>query len=151
MAENNTWSEEQPRYMEESSREDSVDLEEGTNEAQRAEEERIARAIKGEGEFLSEELKGLIKEVELVHRLRAGVLAEEIEASLKGVMEPSIEKLKEAIRIEIRMVEAKFLVDILNRRGKRIAEKQAPSMDEAYKKSAGETPGKLKEGAEKDR
>jgi hypothetical protein len=44
---------------EESSREDSMDLEEAANEAQRADEERIAKAIEGEGEFLSEELKGL--------------------------------------------------------------------------------------------
>ncbi len=61
-----------------SSREDLVDLEEVTNGVLGAKEERITKAIRGEGEFLSEELKGLIREVELVHRLGAGVLSEEI-------------------------------------------------------------------------
>jgi hypothetical protein len=49
-------------------------------EIQWTEEERIARAIKGEGEFLSEEFKKLLREVELARNLRAGALAEEIEA-----------------------------------------------------------------------
>jgi hypothetical protein len=70
------------------------------------------------------------------------VLGEEIEARLKGFAEPSVEKLKEAIRNEIRMVEEKFLVDILNSRGERATEKQAPSVDKAYRKSASETPEK---------
>jgi hypothetical protein len=60
MAKNNTWREEQPRERqeeEESSREDSMDLEEAVGEVQWTKEERIARAIKGKGEFLSGEFK----------------------------------------------------------------------------------------------
>jgi hypothetical protein len=135
MAENNAWSEEQRKDVEEtekSSREDSVDLEEAADEAQKAEKERIAKAIRGEGEFLSEELKGLMKEVELVHRLKASMLSEEIEARLRGVVEPSVEKIKG----EMKMIEEKFLVDILSPIGERATEKQAPSMDEARSKPA---------------
>jgi hypothetical protein len=40
-----------------------------------AERERIARAIMGEGEFLSEELKEFLKEIEELHGLAAGRLA----------------------------------------------------------------------------
>ncbi len=39
--------------LDQSSREDSVDLEEVATKAQGAEKERIAKAIMGEGEFLS--------------------------------------------------------------------------------------------------
>jgi hypothetical protein len=50
-------------------------------------------AIEGKGEFLSEELKKLLREIEVVQGLRAGALGEEIEARLRGVTEPSVEKL----------------------------------------------------------
>ncbi len=72
LAETNAWREEQPRERqeeEESSREDSLDSEETVGEVQWTEEERIARAIKGEGEFLSEELKKLLREIESAYNL----------------------------------------------------------------------------------
>jgi hypothetical protein len=56
MAENNAWREERPEERPEeetSSRKDTVDTEGAIGEVQRTEEERIARAIEGEGEFLS--------------------------------------------------------------------------------------------------
>jgi hypothetical protein len=59
-----------------------VYLEEVAAEAQRAEKERIAKAIMGEGEFLSEDLKELLRGVEIIYRLRASKLSEEIEARL---------------------------------------------------------------------
>jgi hypothetical protein len=62
----------------------------------------------GEGEFLSSELKKLLKEIEAAPGLRAGVLEEEIEARLRGVTEPSVEKLKEALREEMRILEERF-------------------------------------------
>jgi hypothetical protein len=49
-----------------------------------------------------------------VQGLRAGALGEEIEARLQGVTEPSVEKLKEALREEIDKLEERFHV----RRGK---------------------------------
>jgi hypothetical protein len=51
-------------------------------EVQRTEEERITLAMEGKGEFLSEELKKLLREIEVVQGLRAGALGEEIEARL---------------------------------------------------------------------
>ncbi len=111
MAENNAWREEQPRERQEeenSSREDTMDSEGAIGEVQRTEEERIARAIMGEGEFLSAELKKLLKEIEVAHGLRAGAL-EEIEARLRGVTDPSVEKLKEALREEMIILEERFL------------------------------------------
>ncbi len=134
MAETNAWREEQPRERqeeEESSREDSVDSEETVGEVQWTEEERIARAIKGEGEFLSEELKKLLREIESACNLRIGVLAEEMEARLRGVKEPSMEKLKQALREEITMVEEKFLTRNPNPRGEGVAEDQAPQWMES--------------------
>jgi hypothetical protein len=83
MAENNAWREELPKERpgeQNSSREDTMDSEGVIGEVQRTEEERIARAIEGEGEFLSEELKKLLKEIEVARGLRAGALGEEIEA-----------------------------------------------------------------------
>jgi hypothetical protein len=112
MAENNAWREERPAERpeeENSSREDTVDSEGAIGEVQRTEEERIARAIEGEGEFLSEELKKLLREIEAVRGLRAGALGEEIEARLRGVTEPSVEKLKEALKEEVRILEERFL------------------------------------------
>ncbi len=42
--------------------------------------------------------------------LRAGALGEEIEARLRGVTEPSVEKLREALREEIEKLEERFNV-----------------------------------------
>ncbi len=112
MAENNAEGEERPgeRPEEEtSSREDTMDSEGTVGEVQRTEEERIARAIEGKGEFLSEELKKLLREIEVVRGLRAGALGEEIEARLRGVTEPSVKKLKEALREEMDKLEGRFL------------------------------------------
>jgi hypothetical protein len=112
MAENNAWREELPEERpeeENSSREHTMDSEGVIGEVQRTEEERIARAIEGEGEFLSEELKKLLREIEAVRDLRAGALGKEIEARLRGVTEPSVEKLKEALREEMRILEERFL------------------------------------------
>jgi hypothetical protein len=78
MAKNNAEREERPgeRPEEEtSSREDTGTI----GEVQRTEEERIARAIEGKGEFLSEELRKLLREIEVVRGLRAGALGQEIE------------------------------------------------------------------------
>jgi hypothetical protein len=77
-------------------------------EVQGTEEERIALAIEGRGEFLSEELKKLLREIEVVQGLRAGALGKEIEARLRGVTEPSVEKLKGALREEIDKLEERF-------------------------------------------
>ncbi len=79
-------------------------------EDQGTEEERIALAMEGKGEFLSEELKKLLREIEVVQGLRAGALGEEIEARLRGVTEPSVEKLREALREEIEKLEERFHV-----------------------------------------
>ncbi len=49
-------------------------------DVQATEEERIAQAIDGKGEFLSDELKKLLIEIEIVQGLKAGTLGEEIEA-----------------------------------------------------------------------
>ncbi len=112
MAENNAGREERPEERPEeeiSSIEDTMDSEGTIGEVQKTEEERIARAIEGKGEFLSEELKKLLREIEAVRGLRAGALGEEIEARLRGVTEPSVEKLKEALREEMRILEERFL------------------------------------------
>ncbi len=113
MAENNAGREEQPETGPEeeiSSREDSTDSEGTVGEVQGTEEERIALAIECKGEFLSEELKKLLREIEVVQGLRAGALGEEIEARLRGVTEPSVEKLKEALREELDKLEERFHV-----------------------------------------
>ncbi len=112
MAENNARREERPEERPEeetSSREDTMDSEGTIGEVQRTEEERIARAIEGKGEFLSEELKKLLREIEAVRGLRAGALGKEIEARLRGVTEPSVEKPKEALRVEVNTLEERFL------------------------------------------
>jgi hypothetical protein len=117
MAENNAGREERPETGSEeetSSRDYSTDSEGTMGEVQGTEEERIALAIEGKGEFLSEELKKLLREIEVVQGLRAGALGEEIEAQLRGVTEPSVEKLREALRREIETLEERFHV----RRGK---------------------------------
>ncbi len=96
MAENNAGREERPETGSEeeiSSRDYFTDSEGTVGEVQGTEEERIALAIEGKGEFLSEELKKLLREIEVVQGLRAGALGEEIEARLRGVTEPSVEKL----------------------------------------------------------
>jgi hypothetical protein len=111
MAEKNAGREEWPETgpeEETSSREYTTDCEGTVGEAQGTEEERIALAIEGKGEFLSEELKKLLREIEAVQGLRAGALGEEIEARLRGVTEPSVEKLKEALREEIDKLEERF-------------------------------------------
>jgi hypothetical protein len=79
-------------------------------EVQATEEERIAQAIEGKGEFLSDELKKLLREIEVEQGLRAGALGEEIEARLRGVTEPAVEKLREALREEIEKLEERFNV-----------------------------------------
>ncbi len=82
-AENNAGREERPEMgpeEENSSREDTTDSEGNVGEVQRTKKERIAQAIEGKGEFLSEELKKLLREIEAVRGLRAGALGEEIEA-----------------------------------------------------------------------
>jgi hypothetical protein len=53
-------------------------------------------------------LKKLLREIEAVQGLRAGALGEEIEARLRGVTEPSVEKLKEALREELDKLEERF-------------------------------------------
>jgi hypothetical protein len=120
MAENNAGREERPETGSEeetSSRDYSTGSEGTVGEDQGIEEERIALAIEGKGEFLSEELKKLLREIEVVQGLRAGALGEEIEARLRGVTEPSVEKLREALREEIEKLEERFHV----RRGRDIA------------------------------
>jgi hypothetical protein len=112
MAENNAGGEERPETgsEEETSRDYSTGSEGTVGEVQATEEERIALAIEGKGEFLSEELKKLLREIEVVQGLRAGTLGEEIEARLRGVTEPSVEKLREALREEIEKLEERFHV-----------------------------------------
>jgi hypothetical protein len=113
MAKNNSGREERPETGSEeeiSSRDYSTDSEGTVGEVQGTEEERIALAIEGKGEFLSEELKKLLSEIEVVQGLRAGALGEEIEARLRGVTEPSVEKLREALREEIDKLEERFHV-----------------------------------------
>ncbi len=113
MAENNAGRKERPETGSEedtSSRDYSTDSEGTVEEVQGTEEERIALAIEGKGEFLSEEQKKLLREIEVVQGLRAGTLGEEIEARLQGVTEPSVEKLKEALREEIDKLEERFYV-----------------------------------------
>ena len=112
MAENNAGREERPETgsEEETSRDYSTGSEGTVGEVQATEEERIARAIEGKGEFLSDELKKLLREIEVVQGLRAGALGEEIEARLRGVTEPSVEKLREALREEIEKLEERFNV-----------------------------------------
>jgi hypothetical protein len=112
MAENNAGREEWPETGSEeetSSREYTTDSEGTVGEVQGTKEERIAQAIEGKGEFLSEELKKLLREIEVVQGLRAGALGEEIEALLRGVTEPSVERLKEALREEMDKLEGGFL------------------------------------------
>ncbi len=111
MAENNAGREERPEKGPEEetpSREYSTDSEGTVGEVQGTEEERIALAIEGKGEFLSEELKKLLREIEAVQGLRAGALGKEIEARLRGVTEPSVEKQKEALREELDKLEERF-------------------------------------------
>ena len=113
MVENNAGREERPETGSEeetSSRDYSTGSEGTVGEVQGTKEERIARAIEGKGEFLSEELKKLLREIEVVQGLRAGALGEEIEARLRGVTEPSVEKLREALREEIEKLEERFHV-----------------------------------------
>jgi hypothetical protein len=113
MAENNAGREERPETGSEeeaSSRDYSTDSEGTVGEVQGTEEERIALAIEGKGELLSEELKKLLREIEVVQGLRAGALGEEMEARLRGVTEPSVEKLKEVLREEIDKLEERFHV-----------------------------------------
>jgi hypothetical protein len=113
MAENNTGREERPETGSEeetSSRDYSTGSEGTVGEVQGTEEERIALAIEGKGEFLSEELKKLLREIEVLQGLRAGALGKEIEARLRGVTEPSVEKLREALRKEIDKLEGRFHV-----------------------------------------
>jgi len=113
MAENNAGREERPETGSEeetSSRDYSTGSEGTVGEVQGTEEERIALAMEGKGEFLSEELKKLLREIEVVQGLRAGALGEEIEARLRGVTEPSVEKLREALREEIEKLEERFHV-----------------------------------------
>jgi len=110
--ETNAGREERPEIgsEEETSRDYSTGSEGTMGEVQATEEERIAQAIDGKGEFLSDELEKLLIEIEIVQGLRAGALGEEIEARLRGVTEPSVEKLREALREEIEKLEERFNV-----------------------------------------
>ncbi len=110
MAETNAGREERPETgsEEETSRDYSTGSEGTVGEVMATEEERIAQAIDNKGEFLSDELKKLLREIEIVQGLRAGALGEEIEARLRGVTEPSVEKLREALREEIEKLEERF-------------------------------------------
>jgi hypothetical protein len=113
MEENNARREERPETGSEeetSFRDYSTDSKGTVGEVQGTEEERIALAIEGKGEFLSEELKKLLREIEVVQGLRACALGEEIEARLRGVTEPSVEKPKEVLREEIDKLEERFHV-----------------------------------------
>ena len=95
MAENNAGREERPETGSEeetSSRDYSTDSEGTVGEVQGTEEERIALAIEGKGEFLSEELKKLLREIKVVQGLRAGTLGEEIEARLRGAISGETER-----------------------------------------------------------
>ena len=65
---------------EETSKDYSTGSEGTVGDVQATEEERIAQAIDGKGEFLSDELKKLLIEIEIVQGLKAGTLGEEIEA-----------------------------------------------------------------------
>ncbi len=78
MAETNAGREETPETgsEEETSRDYSTGSEGTVGEVQVTEEERIAQAIDGKGEFLSTELKKLLREIEIVQGLRAGALGE---------------------------------------------------------------------------
>jgi hypothetical protein len=144
MAENNAGREERPETGSEeeiSSRDYSTDSEGTVGEVQGTEEERIALAIEGKGEFLSEELKKLLREIDVVQGLRAGALGEEIEARLRGVAEPSVEKLKEVLREEIDKLEKRF--HIRKRRDNTGGRPEDPTMVEA-----GEDPGGTPKPAE---
>ncbi len=67
--------------------------------------------------------------------LRAGTLGEEIEARLRGVTEPSVEKLREALREEIEKLEERFNV----RKGRAVPAK-------VHGIPPGQRPGKIPEG-----
>jgi hypothetical protein len=143
MAENNARREERPEIgsEEETSRDYSTGSERTVGEVQATEEEWIAQAMEGKGEFLSEELKKLLKEIEVAQGLRAGTLGEEIEARLRGVTEPSVEKLREALREEIEKLEERFNV----RRGKGGASESPGNPTRA---ETGEDPGGTPKPAE---
>ena len=143
MAETNAGREERPETgsEEETSRDYSTGSEGTVGEVQATEEERIAQAIDGKGEFLSDELKKLLREIEVVQGLRAGALGKEIEARLRGVTEPSVEKLREALREEIEKLEERFNV----RRGKDGA---SESPGNPTRTGTGEDPGGTPKPAE---
>jgi hypothetical protein len=75
----------------------------------------------------------------LARSLRAG--AEEIEVRLRGVAEPSVEKLKEALREEIRVLEERFLTRNLGSKEEEMAESQVPMKSGTRKKPADDVPG----------
>ncbi len=79
MAENNAGREERPETGSEeetSSRDYSTGSEGTVGEAQGTEEERIALAMEGKGEFLSEELKKLLSEIEVAPRSHRAISGE---------------------------------------------------------------------------
>jgi hypothetical protein len=75
------------------------------------ERKKIARAILGEGEFLSEELKDFLRELEVLHGLAAGQPARSIKGRLKSLKEASVEQMREAIKREMRAIEEELLED----------------------------------------
>ncbi len=75
--------------------------------------------------------------METIHELGIGRLSGEIEANLKGVVETFVEKMRGAIRKEIRAMEEEFLEDLLSPKGKKRLGEQAPLVDEASKKISG--------------
>ncbi len=144
MAENNAGREERTETGSEeetSSRDYSIGSEGTGGEIQGTEEERITLAIDGKGEFLSEELKKLLREIDVVQGLRAGALGEEIEARLRGVTEPSVEKLREALREEIEKLKERFNV----RRGRDSAGGRS---EDLTRTETGEDPGGTPKPAE---
>jgi hypothetical protein len=101
----------------------------------------------GEGEFMSEELKEFVKEIETIHGLASGQLVKEIKARLKGSVEPSVEQMRDAIRKEIRATEEEFLESVSSPKDqerKEAQEEQTPVSDRQGKTAtsgAAEQPG----------
>jgi hypothetical protein len=89
---------------------------------------------------LSEELKKLLREIELARGLQAGALREEIESKFRGVTEPLVEKLKEVLREEIRVLEERFPTKNPGSREEGMVENQTLMKNGADRKSADDAP-----------
>ncbi len=66
----------------------------------------------GRRRILVRSMKEFVKEIEAMHGLASGRLVDEIEARLMGIVEPSVEQMREAIKKEIRAIEEEFLENI---------------------------------------